>query len=262
MVTRERRTAFTVLAIILVVAGAFVLKALFEERYTVGGDGCLIEESDRALYTILIDSSDKLAAQQAAILERTLKQRVAKAKRGARVAIYRLTKVSEKPIEVVVEGCAPGEEHNTWLEPPARWEERRERFDQAISRALRENIAGQPLSQSPILEAILAIETKEYRNMVNREKILILASDMLQYTNSVENLNHYQRLVPFDIFAKTGQYQSRKPNLMGINVEILYLLRESHIESQSNDHITWWQLLITNSNGSLDRVEKIRGDFQ
>lgn len=258
----ERKTAFIVLGVVLVLAVAFALKALVETRDSVGEDGCFDEASAGALYIILMDSSDKIATQQATILKGTIEKQINDAERGARVAIYRLKQNSDDPIEMIEEGCAPGKEENIWIESKRSWAERKERFQDAIVNALRENVMGDQLVQSPIIEAILAVDAKELRGKEYRKKNLIIASDMLQYTKDKDNLNHYQHLVPFDEFSETPQYRTRKSALTGVEVTILYLLRESNHNVQTNSHVVWWERFFNNSNGRLVRVEKIRGDLQ
>lgn len=233
-----------------------------EEKERVGEDGCFLNRESDTAQVILIDTSDRLPDLQASLLKSELELIINDAKRGDIVAIYALTRDSLEPIKPLERQCSPGPDPNFWIEGEQDWEDRRQRFFDAIDKALEGELENGGLPRSPILEAFIAIDARELRSRDRSSNRLVVASDLLQYSDA---LSHFETpLLPFKRFKKTAQYSALRPDLKGTSVQLLYLHRERYHHLQSPEHIIWWRDYIAHNDGEFGDpfAKKIRGDFE
>lgn len=257
----ERKWPFVGLLFVLTVVSAITVLGLVENRAKVDADGCLQETSRMSHYAVLLDSTDKITIRQASTLKVELLGLLGSAKRGSKVQVFQLTSSTANPVELIVDVCAPGEKARLLIESDRIWKERNQRFNRNIDEALQRSSNMPAQGQSPIIEAIHAIDVDSFRTTTAEKRHLLIVSDMLQYTEGIGVLNHYRKLVPVDSLLGIPQYQVRRPKLDDVEISVLYLLRQLYADKQGNKHVNWWDQLFLSSGGSLVYIDKIQGDF-
>ncbi|MCU7829141.1 MAG: hypothetical protein KZQ85_08760 [Candidatus Thiodiazotropha sp. (ex Myrtea sp. 'scaly one' KF741663)] len=134
-------------------------------------------------------------------------------------------------------------------------------FGPAIAELLSPNSNSKQRYQSPILEMIQSIRRFHPLHVGDR---LIVVSDLIQNSDSVQFCRTKNDMPPFPVFAKRPVYKRLKPeSLEGINVEVLMIQRQgygrdaySYCYSEEELRKFWHDYLVTNgvSNPGFVRI--------
>jgi hypothetical protein len=79
---------------------------------------------------------------------------------------------------------------------------------------------------------------------------------MLQHT---PEHSHYNAMTSFQAFRLSPHYRRVRTDLRGIEVEIMYVRRETKPSVQGQKHIEFWQQYITDMGGILTHVVSLEG---
>ena len=118
----------------------------------------------------------------------------------------------------------------------------------------------QPMSSktSPIIETIQAVSVYEFgsKKMDNRDKNLIIVSDLLQHSNA---LSHYSRKYNINSFIESQSYKKLSADLRDVDVDLLYLRRNTRKANQNSEHRNFWVRLIQEQGGSVRKIYSVSG---
>jgi hypothetical protein len=134
-----------------------------------------------------------------------------------------------------------------------RW---KERFAAPLDKLFDKMVSSNTSERSPILESIQSISISAFGNLsaTTKYRKLVIASDMLQNT---EVLSQYKEVAPFSQIRDSDIYRRIRTDLTGVDVEILYIRRDSTI--QGRKHIDFWQDYFADSGARLIHVTTIQG---
>ena len=253
---RENRQAIVILFVVL----AFLL--------TIGGIALWIKPSltgcpDDGKYprtVVLIDATDSFSPSQV----KTVREHINELRRELTlhewVGIFVLRADNLILPEPEIALCNPGSEAdaNPLYQNPEIIRRRFERkFQRPLEDALRRLAETEsPQATSPILEMVEAIALDSDFDSTQMRRMIII-SDMLQ---NVPQYSHYRDSPPnFSTFRESGYArQFMNLSLLGVDVEILYLIRESTGELQTHGHIAFWKNYFDAVGGKLNRVKPVR----
>ncbi|HEY9788371.1 MAG TPA: hypothetical protein V6D17_23480 [Candidatus Obscuribacterales bacterium] len=133
-------------------------------------------------------------------------------------------------------------------------------WDERYSRPL-EHLFDQMLSfgtapVSPIFESIQSVAVGAFGPLrpAAEYRRLIIISDLLHNT---PQFSQYGGPGSFDDFRRTDYYRRVRPDLRGVQVEIIYLRREG--TEQGRSHIEFWQDYFRDSGASVIHVTALQG---
>lgn len=217
-------------------------------------------EGPRSVTVLLVDRTQPLSAiQQEALRLEFLRIKDAVPPGGA-LEIYSIGPIETGVLQPELPRlCSPGRGKGVSpLTGNPRVTERQwhERFDGPVQQLLTK--LAHPGSQptSPILESIQSVALTALAPLPEQigQKRLIIASDMLQNT---AELSQYRQETPFAEFKGTGYYRRIRPDLRGVDVEIIYVRREG--PHQGARHIEFWQEYFGDAGARLSGVRALIG---
>jgi hypothetical protein len=153
--------------------------------------------------------------------------------------------------------CAPGkpEEANELIENPERIKRLYdEKFSAQIDLAVEHLLHATTLPSSPIIESIRAASITSFSTEdAGRIPLrLTLISDMIQNSPAY---SQFRTDSNFEALSKNQIWPGLRPQLEGVEVDILYLLREGATRNgkqiQNRGHQDFWESLIDSSGGQL-----------
>ncbi len=239
-------------------AGYFYLQ---QSRVALDETTLCPKDGARTLTVVLVDRTDPLTTIQGA----SLRQRLEEIKDGiaqyGALKIYSVEPILETLLRPVVDLCNPGRSED--IDPkfgnPRLVEKRwRERFEKPIEKLLDDLIQAHEADSSPIMETVQSIAVSTFRGNAVAEipKRLIIASDMLQHT---ADYSQYSGSLDFREFRKSPYYRRLQADLRGVEVEIIYVRRDTRHAAQGKAHIQFWRDYIHDLGGTLTRVVALEG---
>lgn len=219
------------------------------------------KDGAHTLTVVLVDRTDPLTTiQQAALRQRLEEIKDGIAQYGA-LQIYSVEPIGETLLRPVVDLCNPG--RGADIDPaignPRLVEQLwRERFATPVEALLDDLVKADEADSSPIMESIQSIAVSTLRSKAVEEipKRLIIASDMLQHT--AEN-SQYAGGLDFQEFRKSAYYRRLQADLRGVEVEIIYIRRDTRRAAQGKAHVQFWRDYIGDLGGALTRVVALEG---
>lgn len=209
---------------------------------------------------VLIDATDEITPVQKVDIANRLDAIKEKLPKGGRIDLYALGEENKGLTRQLFSMCNPGSGQNaSALTENARLMERRwkrdfsEKLDDEMKRVM--SFKDQP--QSPIMEAVKAVAVQSFggTSTANADgKVLVIVSDMIQFTGSY---NQYKGIGDFDQFTKGQYYQQIRTELRGVDVELIYVRRQTARNVQNPDHVRFWERFFRASGGKLAHVAPI-----
>jgi hypothetical protein len=209
----------------------------------------------REVHIILFDRTDPITQQQAQRIRQRMQQLRDSATFGTRFDLYTVEGDSQNTLTPILSICSPNrpEDANALIENPELIKKRyQQRFVSILDKTIDDLLKNSTRDTSPIIEsmkaaAITSFGPYENRNIPFR---LTIASDMVQHTRDYSNF----RTEPnFSALEKSVAWRSLRPNLLGAQVDVLYLLRPSALRGgvliQNRGHQQFWEQLIKASDG-------------
>jgi hypothetical protein len=211
-----------------------------------GADGVVV---------VLLDKTEPLQEIQQIEIKSLLSEIKNNLPKDNKISIYSIEDDLKEGPELKIEVCNPGNgsDSNVLISNPdlirKRW---MSEYSEKLDKVVKENISTGTKKQSRIIEAIRYLSVAEFLGE-NRKKIpkkLIIVSDMMQ--NS-EIFSHYKE----NQSTSKPNFPGILANLNNVEVEIVYVYRQSLAKYQNKSHIEFWQSYIISSGGKLISVKKI-----
>ena len=213
------------------------------------------------LTVVLVDRTDPLTTVQRSALRGRLEEIKDSVTQYGALQIYSVEPIGETLLRPVVDLCNPG--RGADIDPrfgnPRLVEKQwRERFEKPIKKLLDDLMQIPEADNSPIMESIQSIAVSTFRGNAVAEisKRLIIASDMLQHT---AEYSQYDGGLDFQKFRKSGYYRRLQADLRGVEVEIIYVRRDTRRAAQGKAHIQFWRDYISDLGGTVTRVVALEG---
>ena len=246
MTHRELRLA-TIAGTALLCVGGFLVWAMTTQdaRFELGEDLCPIDPEESGEYAIvLLDASEPLVGGNAEELTRRIIAIGDGLESYGRLSVMDIHDTSQ----MIASVCRP--QNRAKCDPrkaPKACRGREEAYARQFTERILAAVDGflerqRAHPSSPIMEAVKNVSTlSEFRQMPPGKKRLYVVSDMLQHTPGV--YSHYRRTIGNDEFAQLQEqtfYIEHRPDLAGVSVEILYILRRKNQATQTSLHKLFW----------------------
>lgn len=214
-------------------------------------------DGDYPRTAILIDASDTLSERQGEEAVASIRDLFeGELEQHEWVGIYVVSEdetVLTKPSAFI---CNPGgrDSANPLYQNPTEFERRYEEFFYRLETEI-SGVVGAPAQESsPILEMVTAVaESDEFSRRPNR---LLIVSDMLHNTREY---SQFRESLDFGEWRDRfrGQDYLGPSLLRGIDVQVVYVKRESYAGLQTRRHVKFWEDYFRSVGGSLTRVTPI-----
>jgi hypothetical protein len=220
-------------------------------------------DGPRELTVILIDRTDPLTTVQQADLRKRLDNLKNQTARYGGIALYTVAPIGNKLLQP--EGqliCNPGrgKDIDPKIGNPKLVEQKwHERFSAPLDQLFDKQAQPGQAAVSPLMESIQSVAIANLQRFHGREfpRRLVIVSDMLQYMPS--KLSQYKEIIPFQMFRESSYYRQVRTDLSGVEVEIVYVRRDTQRHVQGKAHIVFWQKYIADMGGILTRVISLQG---
>lgn len=128
-------------------------------------------------------------------------------------------------------------------------------FGNKIDTALDDIQLGDTRPNSPIMEMIRTLQNLPDFISANKPRRLIIFSDMLQH---MPGYSHYRASPNFETFKETEFAKFQRADLAGVNVSIMYLVRDKTTKRQTNRHGLFWEQYFDWMGAQLQEIRPIR----
>ena len=113
-----------------------------------------------------------------------------------------------------------------------------------------------PSTSSPIMEMLKFVGLRTFARSISPEKRLILASDMVEHTDSYSQ--YRDRKLDFENLSKSPYFREMRPRLNDVMIDLLYIERPTLSDIQGRDHVTkFWRSFVKRSGGKIKSVTYI-----
>lgn len=250
-------TASTVLITAILVVYVYYLG----KQVAIDKDSLCPVDGPANLTVILVDQTDPLTVVQQASVLKHLEDIKAGIERYGAIGLYSVGPIGEDLLRKMLYICNPGrsDDINPLYGNPQRVERKwREAFSIPLNQMFEDMTKRNVAETSPILESIqsLAITSFEGDQVKEISKRLIIISDMLQHTFE---LSQYEKILPFHEFRKSSFYRKIRTDLEGVDVEIIYIRRDTKQNVQGKAHIEFWKRYFRDMGGTLTHVISLEG---
>lgn len=231
-------------------------------KVALGPDNCPVT-GPRAVHVIMIDQSDPISGQQAQQIREYLSNVKKHAAFGTRFDIYTFEGNTKDELKPKLSVCAPGkpEEANELIENPERIKRTYDqKFSAQIDASLESLLHASTLPTSPIIESIRAASITSFAgsDVGSIPLHLTLISDMIQHSAAY---SQFRADSNFEALSKTSAWAGLRPQLKGVEIDILYLLRNDAKRNgqavQNRGHQEFWEQLINASGGQLTSIRPL-----
>lgn len=215
----------------------------------------------QALTVVLVDRTDPLTTVQQAALRGRLEEIKDGVIRYGALQIYSVRSIGKTLLQPVVNLCNPG--RSTDINPvfgnprlvENLWQKQ---FAVPVEMLLDDLVKTDEADSSPVMESIQSIAVSTLRGdaAANIPKRLIIASDMLQHT--VE-YSQYKGNHDLQKFSESDYYHRLQADMRGVEVEIIYVRRNTRRATQGKAHIQFWRDYISGLGGTVTRVIALEG---
>lgn len=210
---------------------------------------------------MIIDQTDTFTPVQAVDIQNQFEDYKSKVPRYGELIVYAIRPGSVGIPTPIIRACNPGnaEDINQLVESSVqiarKW---RESFDGPMKTVIAEVLKPTSSDVSPIIETIQAVTVKEFGPtwMDDRGKELVVISDLLQHSNA---LSHYSRSYDVDKFIQSQAFKKLSADLRDVDVDLLYLYRDTQKANQNTSHRDFWIKLIQEQGGSVRRIYSVSG---
>lgn len=219
---------------------------------------CPIKGSEGQL-VVLMDRTDALSTAQREDLRNKLRDIRDSLPPKHEMSIYAVGETGERLLSPLLTRCNPGspDEANGLYQNKDKirraWQSGfMDPFDSVIHQITESDL---PMPRSPIMESIQSVAISAFNShRPSAPRRLVIVSDMLQNT---PEFSHYKHFEPFRQFRDTDYYRRLKPDLLGVNVTIIFIRRDRTIPAAKL--IEFWQAYFADSGAQVDNVKAVQG---
>lgn len=250
-----------IMCIIGVIGGLVTYGSFFNERVEIDkATNCPIG-GPFSRTVILIDQTDTFSRIQTVDIQNQFEAYQKSVPRYGELVVYAIRPDSQGSPTPIIRACNPGNEDdvNQLVESSVRvarqW---KNSFDTPMKEIMQAVLQPMSSENSPIIETIQSVVVSEFGpvNMNNRAKTLIVISDLLQHSDV---LSHYGRKYDADSFIQSKAYNKLSADLRDVEVDFLYLYRDTQKALQNSAHRDFWMRLIQEQGGSVRRIYSVSG---
>jgi hypothetical protein len=252
---------FGIVLIGAVIVGIMTYGAFFAEKMEVDMlTGCPVNGPVER-HVVLVDQTDTFSAVQAADIQNQFENYKNQLPRYGEMVVYTIRSgVKGLPIPIK-RVCNPGgpKDINQLVESAQRSAQKwSESFNKPMKEIFLNILKPNSSKSSPIIETIQAVTVKEFgpKLMDGRVKKLIIISDFLQYSSA---LSHYKKTLNLDRFFKSKTYTKLRADLRDVEIDMLYVFRNTQKANQNSSHRNFWIRLFEKQHGVVDRVYEVSG---
>ncbi len=204
----------------------------------------------------MIDKTDPLTGSQ----EDTLRSKISKLRNKdlqlyEKLSIYVLDDRNYAFPEPRFAFCNPGgrkHANRIYQNPELMQNKFDEVFGTPLNKALADIQLGDTRPSSPIMEMIQTVgRLRDFRPTPTHRRRLIIFSDMLQ---NVPDYSHYRTKPDYRIFKENSYAQRLRVDLGGVEVRIIYLLRNGARHLQTNAHGVFWEQYLESLGAQLSEI--------
>ena len=252
---------FAIICIIGVIGGLVTYGSFFNDRVDIDKvTGCPIGGPlSRAV--ILIDQTDTFSPVQVVDIQNQFEEYQKNVPRYGELVVYTIRSDTQGSPTPIIRACNPGHQDdvNQLVESSVKiarqW---KDTFDTPMKEVMKTVLKPMSSENSPIIETIQAVVVSEFGPIVmnNKPKTLIVVSDLLQHSGA---LSHYGRKYDPDSFIQSQAYNKLSADLRDVDVDLLYLYRQTQKALQNSVHRDFWIRLIQEQGGSVRRIYSVSG---
>lgn len=249
--------------VVLSMGFAVVTKgAIDKQAKSFNKDTACGKHGSSSVTAIIIDNTDNLSEIQKASLRSKLKAVVERVPIHGKLDIYPIRETTSGTVQAGFSRCNPGRgsDVNEVTGNPERVEKRwHETFEGPAWESVEMYLKPAQVKNSPLMETIQSVAISSFGEDVvtpGANKTLYVVSDMLQNSGG---LNLYKGLPRQQDFFASEYFQSVAADLSGVNVEVLFLNRDSN--AQRNDRVIaeFWNDIFAKQRSSDYRITRIAG---
>ncbi len=213
------------------------------------------------LTVLLVDVTDPMNLPQRQDFINQLHNLAEGIPRFGKLIVTKVDPISEQLLAPVIIVCNPGtaEDASQWSGNPKKLAELySEKFRKPLDRAFESLASVSGADRSPILESIQSVNLTEFQKATrsNLPKLLVVASDLLQHTDSI---SFYKGIPDADRLISSPEFGRTRTDLRGVEVELWMLERIDNRKTQPRTLAELWDALIQSQNGSVKRLYRISG---
>ena len=250
-----------IISIIGVIGGLVTYGSFFNDRVEIDKASGCPKEGPISRTVILIDQTDTFSPVQAIDIQNQFEAYKQGVPRYGELVVYTIRPGSTGTPTPVIRACNPGNEDdvNQLVESSAKiarqW---KNSFDTPMKAVMKDVLQPMSSEKSPIIETIQAVVVSEFGpiSMDNRAKALVVVSDLLQHSDA---LSHYGRKYDADRFVQSQAFNKLSADLRDVDVDLLYLYRDTQKALQNNEHRDFWIRLIQEQGGSVRKIYSVSG---
>jgi len=252
---------FGIICIIFFIGGLVTYAQFFNETIEIDkATGCP-NEGPISRTVILIDQTDTFSPVHQIDIRNQFVEYKKGVPRYGELVVYSIRPSLKGPPTLVIRACNPGnkDDARSLVESTSKMGKRWVRdFDIPIKAVMKDVLKPMSSKTSPIIETIQAVVVSEFGppNMNNRGKEFVIISDLLQHSNA---LSHYGQKYDVDRFLQSPAYNKLSADLRDVDVDLLYLYRDTKSAHQNSKHRDFWMRLIQEQGGSVRRFYKVSG---
>lgn len=252
---------FGIISIIGVIGGLVTYGSFFNDRIQIDKASGCPKEGPISRTVILIDQTDTFSPVQAIDIQNQFEAYKQGVPRYGELVVYTIRPGSTGTPTPVIRACNPGNEDdvNQLVESSDKiarqW---KNSFDTPMKAVMKDVLQPMSSEKSPIIETIQAVVVSEFGpiSMDNRAKALVVVSDLLQYSDA---LSHYGRKYDADRFVQSQAFKKLSSDLRDVDVDLLYLFRDTQKALQNNAHRDFWIRLVQEQGGSVRKIYLVSG---
>jgi hypothetical protein len=250
-----------IICIASVIVGLVVYSSFYSNQIEIDKEtGCRVDGP--SVRTVLVfDQTDTFTPIQAIDIKNQIDAYKNSAPRFGELVVYVIRSNIESVPRPIVRVCNPGNEGdvNQLVESSMRvarqW---KTSFNKPIQEMMKRVLQPTSSKTSPIIETIQAVAVSEFgpKKMSKTKKELIVVSDLLQHS---ADISHYSGKPNEDKFVKSSVFNKLRVDLRDVDVDFLYLFRETQKSIQGDKHLRFWIRLIEEQGGSVRRIYSVSG---
>lgn len=208
---------------------------------------------------LLVDVTDPMNLPQRQDFLNQLERLSASIPRYGKLVIAKVDPVSDRLLAPIITRCNPGtakDESELSGNPQRVAKLHGEQYEAPLRAAYANLLTATGADRSPILESIQSVALTELQRSGEIPKRLVVASDLLQYTDSI---SFYRGLPHPSEFTSSQPFARARTDLRGIDVELWMLQRGDSVTTQPRALPDLWDQIISAQGGTLTRLYTVSG---
>ena len=257
--SKENKTiiGYVIIGVCLAVFGILAVSALALKKNSYDPD-TFCPGDIKAHTIVILDKTDSLSPNQQRFVLDYINKAKDKLETFEKFSIFILDEDTHTNPAPLFSKCNPGskESANQLYQNPGKIQKR---FDEFFLKPLKENmknvLADNTGSQSPIFEMIREVSLREDFGPDVKKRTLIIVSDMMHHTS---RFSHYKSRSSYGYFSKKSYAFDVVSNVNAVEVRVVYLLRSKLAYSQGSEHLAFWEGYFEDMGAIGLAVRKIR----